>query len=406
MRRSCRLVLLVSVLTIAAAAFSSGTAVAAGEFEAGFFVSSVEGEEEGSHVLTLEDEVKLSCTEVLFDGELTQPTEDLSVTPEYKGCTMAGLSTTVAMNGCVYQLHAGSETGGGYEGTMGIVCPVEKKVVIATSTGNCEVTLSSQSSLSKVEYSNQLEAEPKPRASAKLSLSSVKYNKAKDGFLCPLTGTGEKTNGSYSGTELLRAFAESEEQGMAMGKPANTLLCEEQVKVGCKKTYPKNTPIKATQINAVSLELAKLGSAVSCPTSEITAATEEKEKAPLPLEKFTLTMTGCTLQPANLKCAKVEMTNKNPAAIIGVSVIGTGNGNIEVPATVYLECEKGSLTCEYKSDNLAMRLAGADPGVIAFGGQPLKKVVLGAGKETGCSDFLLWTGFYVLGEPKPVYVSG
>jgi hypothetical protein len=238
---------------------------------------------------------------------------------------------------------------------------------------------------------------------AKLSLSNVKYTKAADGGSCPLTGTGSKETGSYSGQELLKASKEEQDKGMAMGKGKGT-LCEEKVKTGCKKAFKNGEEVKASQSTPVVLTLAKTGNSINCQGSVVTAAIEDITKTPEPLEKFTVTFTQCKLNMTT-NCLKVEMVNKNAKALVRNWAFSVGDGSITVPFTLFIECENAVVKCEYESKDLMLGLPGGDPATLTSA-QVLENKKLTGGGDAGCSGALIWYATYTVEKPKPVYVAG
>ncbi|HEX6752184.1 MAG TPA: hypothetical protein VF093_01160 [Solirubrobacterales bacterium] len=393
------------MLVAIAFALAPVASASASEFEVEENPAVVSGEEvEGNHVLTLESEKPLSCEEVIFSGELGSPIETLEVTPQYENCTFAGNSATVDVNECAYEFHAGSESAEEvFEGTMDLVCPEGESISITGST--CKITLGHQSLTGKVEFTNELEAEPKATMTAEMSLSNVEYTKVEDGAFCPLNGIGPKEDGSYNGQELLKASKEEQDKGMAVGK-VKGMLCEEKVKTGCKKAFKNGDEVKATQSSPIALT-PKTGKSIICQAATVTAAIKDNTVMPEPLEKFIATFDQCKWN-VTTDCAKVEMLNKNSEALVRNWGFLVGGGNITVPFTLFIECDKAVVKCEYESaakNDMVFVLPGGDPSLLRAA-ELLVNKPLASKDDANCAANIVWTGDYSVEKPKPVYVAG
>jgi hypothetical protein len=385
------LVTVVGALTIFAA-----PALAESEFAAEEFPALIGGQQTGNHVITIEDEKNLTCEKVTFTGQATEPSEDLTVIPSYTGCTAFGFSATVAINECAYKFHTGTEAGEegselAFKGAMEIDCPPEKKIVVTVLT--CQVKVGDQNDLG-VEFVNNPAAEPQPTVTANISTSELEYEKSVDGAFCPLTGTGVKENGIYSGSEVISASKDSEPKAFQDKKRKPTKLCKEEPP--CANIYDKPA-IAATKKGPILLDF-EGEDLIECAKSQISANAKEKENAPLHLEKFAVTFADCKVDAA---CTKVEMTTQ-PTADLYAFADG-GFGNIMVMVTLYVEC--AGRTCEYKSKDapMGMFFKGGDPAEITFSNQIIPKKTLGG--EKNCTDFLIWDGSYTVTAPKPVWPS-
>ena len=191
---------LVAVLAISA----TGASAASAQVKSSSYPSTLTGSQVGSHVFTIDGGFTVVCPVAFFGGVLKEEASTVGgVTAEYKGngenqCEAFGLSATVSMNGCTYTFHDTNVVTVGVEhtGTVDLVCPAGKAVTLIY--GTCEVQIGSQTGLGPVVYrddgtTNHLTLNPNVS-------KAITYNKTKDGFLCPLNGTGEKADGSYAGT--------------------------------------------------------------------------------------------------------------------------------------------------------------------------------------------------------------
>lgn len=158
-------------------------------------------------VFGFEDEKTASCETTGFAGEMTEASENLTVSSGYTNCTAFGFSeATISPNGCNFILHPGSGSSDSYTGTFDISCTESNKIVIVG--GNCEVKIPAQNGLSAVKYSNLTASNPdEVEATFEVKTASgFTYEKTKDGSGCPLTGTGTKTtSGSLSGATSIKA---------------------------------------------------------------------------------------------------------------------------------------------------------------------------------------------------------
>lgn len=164
---------------------------------------------EENHVFTIENGLTTKCKKASFTGTQAENTAaTLTVTPVYSECTAFGLSATVNMAACDYTFaspegKAGSVAVTGCEGTNAKI-----------TAGTCEVQLNETGNgeLSQVLYTNQGTSPSTVKVDAEVS--GITYNKTKDGFLCPLSGTGSKSDGKYDGATNASGFAGEAQVGI------------------------------------------------------------------------------------------------------------------------------------------------------------------------------------------------
>jgi hypothetical protein len=155
-----------------------------------------------------------SCKTLGFEAELTGSSSELQAAPLMNECRAFGfIETTVETNECEYRFEVGEESEKSpFAGTVDLVCPEGKQIVVKALT--CEVQIPSQSGLGPMEYEN-LEAEepeiPSPSIGLVFKVKELTYVKSKDGFLCPLSGTGEASNGKILGGVFASGANEAEE---------------------------------------------------------------------------------------------------------------------------------------------------------------------------------------------------
>jgi hypothetical protein len=210
MRRGLLFVVVIFA-TALAAPIASATEIGADEYAA-----TLNGQQTVATEFDIEGN-DATCESASLSGTLSEPAEAVSLTPSYSGCSAFGfVAATINPSGCSFVLHAGSEIEEDrFAGTADVSCETGKKITIVAST--CEAQIGSQSGLSKVEFTNHLASSPVAIAVAH-SITGLKYNKTKDGFLCPFKGTGEVT-GAYTGTQLVKAAVGGNAVGAAAAEP-------------------------------------------------------------------------------------------------------------------------------------------------------------------------------------------
>jgi hypothetical protein len=165
---------LVAVLAMSAVVASAASA----QFTANSYPTTVTATSAlGNDVLTV-DGSSTECS-VHYEGTLSEASTTLTVKPTWTNCKAFGFaSATMNTNGCDYVFHSG--------GSLDIECPVGKTITLVG--GNCEVQFGTQTGLKSLSLSNG-----HPHINAQFNVSGITANVTKDGFLCPLTGTGHKS---------------------------------------------------------------------------------------------------------------------------------------------------------------------------------------------------------------------
>lgn len=198
MIRNTKVLGLALVAVLAMSAFAAAGASAATKFVAGTSTAKVVADQVASenHVFTVDgSEVKCSTAHFETAGEVASPATSITVHPTYSGCTAFGfLGATVNTTGCDYQLFA--------SGSINVLCSGSNQIIITAAT--CEAKVPAQEIASGVTYVNQATSPTTVLVEAGLN-GTVKTNKTKDGFLCPLSGTGTSF-GSYLGDTVAKGF--------------------------------------------------------------------------------------------------------------------------------------------------------------------------------------------------------
>jgi hypothetical protein len=208
-------VLALMVLALAA------TNASAAQFKAESYPASLTGNQlgtgtggtpgESGTILSFEGQMT-ECGSGGFTGELKAASTQVSINQFGASCTAFGFMTaSLSWNGCSYRLNVGSGSVDSYSGTIDFVCPAGQKIVI--TGGECEIQIGAQSNLSTVSYEN-LTTEKPQKLRVVFNVSGFTYTKVKDGFLCPLNGTGVANDGKLVGGTKVSATASG---GIATG---------------------------------------------------------------------------------------------------------------------------------------------------------------------------------------------
>ncbi len=168
------------------------------------------GEQSGENTIQLTDHpisgepASVKCKAMTLTGTeaVGAVEEELRVHPEYKECTAFGAAATVTTTNCDYLFHIGSATAGGWHATTDVACSGGSTIKIVS--GNCEVTIKGETGLTTSELTNS-GTEAEMDLLLHTSITGVHYTVVKDGTGCPLSGTGEFSQGDYTGTTTIKA---------------------------------------------------------------------------------------------------------------------------------------------------------------------------------------------------------
>jgi hypothetical protein len=211
--------LLVAAVTMLLALVLPGAAQAGPVFITSGLPASVSGEQvAGASVTFVLDGQKLICTSFTYAGTLsTEAPETLTLAPTVKECKLGAVAATVELKECKFVLHGGEEVAEAeFSGTEDLSCPGSQ--VIKVSAGTCVAEIGTQNALAKVKYKSELsETEPSTFKTTD-EVTGLKY-KTTDGFLCPFTGSGEKTNGEITGSAK---FSATDEESSALSVALST----------------------------------------------------------------------------------------------------------------------------------------------------------------------------------------
>jgi hypothetical protein len=380
------------------------------QFEAEEYSAAIKGVQTGNHVFGLEDSIKVQCEVASFAGAMDIWSETEQLAPKYEKCTASGGAATVTTNGCLYELHAGEEMAepGDFEGTLDLECPAEKTMVIAS--GTCEVQIGSQNGLGEIEFDDNPAATP-DNFTAAMSLTKVKYTKTVDGALCPLTGTGAKEDGTYSGTSTITGEFEAEEIGVKVAQAHPTMLCKKEPKPSCAAgdRHPAGTKLEGkvqvgdpvVRLSVKETEGGEAKSAVACETSQFTTELSKDVGSPtLPLKEMKFIFGSCKLEGTGTACTlESNSTFKTGWILWDDWMPFSGHLSIDVLA-IHVKCGT-ELKCQFEGYPVAL-LFGEPKREMSFSWY-LKKVK--TAEEKNCHQFGEFGGRWKNFQPNPLYVS-
>lgn len=210
-----RFLVIAAMAVVALSAAMASSAQAQGEFTAASYPATLTGTQQEQVILTWEDGIQKTCKQMLFHSSISAASSTLTASAVYAECTVFGfIAGTIEMNGCQYQFHVTAPVEGEadtYAGAADLICPIGKKVVAKSAT--CEIHVPEQLGMKEVKFIDNTAAGD---VTIQLNVTGIKYEKVKDGFACPLTGTGVNADGKLQGKITVA--------GSAGGKGVNVLV--------------------------------------------------------------------------------------------------------------------------------------------------------------------------------------
>ena len=194
MIRKFKFLSLALVAVMALTAVAASAASAASHFESTKATTFLSGDQKTENVFTVSG-FPVKCTTAHFTGTQsgTEATE-VTVHPEYSGCTFLSEGATVTTTGCNYTLGAATTSA---MGNVVVGCEGSSQIKVTTSA--CTLFIGSQTLTSAVGYSN----EGSPGAVLVTATTGNKVAIAKkEGSLCGLFGS----TGSYTGPVLTKGY--------------------------------------------------------------------------------------------------------------------------------------------------------------------------------------------------------
>jgi hypothetical protein len=205
MIRNFKALRLTLVAVLAMSAFVASAAQAAPVVTTSVSPVSVHGTGEGIGQRLTIDGVTTECQVSHYTGTVTNGSSTLTLNPVYTSCALLGTGLTVHLksNGCGYLFHLLSKSGSTNNTKVDIECGASPFQIEGTGT-SCEVTIGAQAGLTNVTATNDASD-----ITIKTNISGITGTVTKDGFLCPYSGTGVKTGGTYVTTGYITGTAAS-----------------------------------------------------------------------------------------------------------------------------------------------------------------------------------------------------
>jgi hypothetical protein len=192
-----------AVFALFAVGALSAPAAQAGEFETGVFPATITGQHiNGPHEIATELGV-MACG-LGLEGELAEASEELTLTPEFQNCMLAGNPVDVVNNGCDFRFNAGATLAmDTVEGSLDLICPGGGKFTFGVTIGGvvqCVMKVPEQLGLGEVTYIDTTMA---GHVDVEFNIEGFSYEL---GANCPAAGAF--ANGDYAGESTLGAHSE------------------------------------------------------------------------------------------------------------------------------------------------------------------------------------------------------
>jgi hypothetical protein len=200
MNRKIRTValLLVAVFSLTAVAASSASAASSLKTP-GHTKSKIEGTQSETQKLTLTASgttVKCTTSSIVGTAE-TEEIKALEVTPTYSGCTLGGLTATIATNSCKYNILSSATAL-----TATAVVTGCSGSGLTITQGSCVITIGNQTPGGTIVFANSSGVTPSD-VTAKLGITGVAYSGSSG---CPTNVSGSHTDGDLTGSYTVKAF--------------------------------------------------------------------------------------------------------------------------------------------------------------------------------------------------------
>jgi hypothetical protein len=183
----------VAVLAMTALAAASAQA----HFSSAAYPAVASGEQTEKHEFTTVAGTVKCSTANFTSGSISETSSTLTVTPEYKTCTIAGIGATVNMNGCDYVFSVDSSSGGVSNLNTAVNCPGGSgpiKVNVTGSTCEIQIGAASNGSLNGLTTTNA-----SPNVTGAINVTGITYTVV-NGNKCPnAPASGSYSTGSYKG---------------------------------------------------------------------------------------------------------------------------------------------------------------------------------------------------------------
>jgi len=198
MIRNCKILGLVLGAAMALSAVMASAALAVPQYTSSSYPFTVTGlNAKGSESFSTEAG-KIECDSHYVSHSLSAAGSTLTVTPAYTNCSAFGFAPTLNNEGCGYVFHATERVGAGvYRHHVSVSCGAGKSM--KWTAGTCKFEIKPQTGLTTAESTNLAAG----TVTVQLNVQKIAYTVTQDGFGCPFTGTGNKTDGSFTGHIVL-----------------------------------------------------------------------------------------------------------------------------------------------------------------------------------------------------------
>jgi len=190
---------LVAVFAMSAVGASAASATV--EFHSESAPVTLTGTQEGeSNAFDVQfGEVKCKVAE--YNGTTVKTTDTtVSVTPNFEGCTFAGVATIIDVNGCTFLIHVNNE-GPPYKGTVDVVCPAGMQMVVTGGT-KCIVDVPAQTGKGPISFTDLGTGATREVTLGLSEIQNITYTQT-PGTGVGKCGTVETGGGKYTGSAIV-----------------------------------------------------------------------------------------------------------------------------------------------------------------------------------------------------------
>jgi hypothetical protein len=328
-------------------------------FEAERYPASLQASqsaENAFNVLTIGSS-KVQCKTATFHAEETVASAQISLAPEYSGCTWLGASATVLPNSCHYLLSLGSGASP-YPGTTAISC-TKSGDAIEIQIAGCTAQVLPQTPTSSNSYEVQGSGSTRT-VTASVSASKIKVNFIGK-FVCAVPKSELGEGATMGGTLSFSGLNEAKADGLFItGDPQYALYLtgeksEEAGKQPHFETETLGAPVQMEPDKAFNILTTGGGSAkVECGSALFTASTQSTSAFRLNAALDECTYGGLNATVKMNSCYYVlNVANANPpySGSMGIGCEKTGDA-VEVSVsvcTVTVPAQTPSGTAEYEN---------------------------------------------------------
>jgi hypothetical protein len=188
------------VAAMALSAVAGAASASATQFRAEEYPTTVNGTQTSIQKLTKPGGNSFSCSTVNTTGTLSAAAKTVTVTPEMKSCTYAGLNATVNPNSCKYVLTSTNEAAP-FTGTLDISCSKGGDSIEVLGAAGCFLKIPAQSGLAASLANDDSSIKSRNRkVTVSLNATGVKYEGN-----C-FSDVGLHSDGTLTGTSVIKGY--------------------------------------------------------------------------------------------------------------------------------------------------------------------------------------------------------